>query len=64
MCNVTILKSFRSYSHYVQSGIQTNATRLLVQVDIVCSSLTNMGHKQYTDLRYHSQFKVVQTKGE
>ena len=27
-------------------GIQTNATRLGVSADIVCSSPTNMGHKQ------------------
>ena len=67
--NIAILKiisEFKSYSHYMQPIIQTftNATRLWVSVDVVCSSPTNMGHKQHTDLGYHSQFKVVQTKGE
>ena len=30
-------------------SIQTNATRLGVPADIVCSSLTNVEHKQYTN---------------
>ena len=42
----------------------TNATRLWVSADIVHSSPTNMGHKQQTNLEYHSQFKIVKTKGE
>ena len=33
----SIQKSFHSYSHYVQSSIQTNATRLWVPADIVHS---------------------------
>ena len=66
MCNIVILKSFHSYSHYIQSIVQTftNATRLWVSADIVHSSPTNMGHKQYTNLGHHSQFKVMQTKGK
>ena len=68
MHNVAILKiisQFKSYSHYMQPIVQTftNATRLWVSVDIICSSLTNVGHKQHTDLEYLSQFKVVQTTG-
>ena len=64
--NTKIISQFKSYSHYMQPIIQTftDATRLWVPADIVHSSLTNMGHKQHTDLEYHSQFKVMQTKGE
>ena len=55
MHHVAILKiisQFKSYSRYMQPIIQTftNATRLWVSADIVCSSPTNMGHKQHTDL--------------
>ena len=69
MRNVAILKiisQFKSYSGYMQPNVQTftNATRLWVSMDIIHSSPTNMGHKQHTDLDYHSQFKVMQTKGE
>ena len=64
--NTKIISKFKSYSHYMQPIIQTftNATRLWVSVNIVHSSPTNMGHKQHTDLEYHSQFKAMQTKGE
>ena len=64
MHNVSALKiisQFKSYSHYMQPIIQTltNATRLWVSVDIVCSSPINMGHKQHTNLEYCSQFNIV-----
>ena len=65
MHNIAILKiisQFKSYSHCMQPIIQTftNATRLWVSADII-HSLTNMGHKQHTDLEYRSKFKVMQT---
>ena len=62
--NTKIISQFKSYSHYMQPIVQTfaNATRLGVSADILCSSLTNMGYKQHTDLEYHSLFKAMQTK--
>ena len=41
---VVIQRSFHSYSHYVQFGIQTYATILWVPADIVRSSPTHMGY--------------------
>ena len=41
--------SIKIISQLQSSGIQTNATRLGVPADIVHSSLTNVGHKQYTN---------------
>ena len=41
--------STKIISQLQSSGIQTDTTRLGVSVDIIHSSLTNMGHKQYSN---------------